>query len=93
MKSESGAVTAEFALVLPTVTAVLAICLGALGIQTDRLRMVEQTVELARSAARGETVSVGTQFASGDLICVKLTKKEAFGIELTDSECARPVGK
>lgn len=54
-RSESGMVTAEFAVALPAVIIVLALALGALAAATDQLRCVDAARVGARAAARGDT--------------------------------------
>ena len=56
--SENGSVTAEFALVLPAAFMVIAISIGALSVQVERMRLVSVTAELARASARGEPEEV-----------------------------------
>ena len=89
---DRGSVTAELAVVLPSVMAILGLALGALGLQVDRLRLVEQTTQDARAAARGEAIDQARVFASGNLLCVRLSRPTPFGFELSDTECARPEG-
>lgn len=53
--SESGSVTAEFAVVLPAVFMIIAIAIGALSLQVERMRLVGLAAELARASGRGES--------------------------------------
>ena len=92
LADDCGSVTAELAVVLPSVMAILGLALGALGLQVDRLRLVDETTQDAPAAARGETVDQAKVFASGNLICVKLSRPTPFGFELSDTECARREG-
>lgn len=54
---EYGMVTAELAIVLPTVILVLALALAALAAATDQLRCVDAARLGARAAARGDAPS------------------------------------
>ena len=92
LANDNGSVTAEFVVVLPTVIAVLGLALGALGLQVDRLRMVELATTAARAAARGEPVHNAQIFPNQGLVCAKLSWPTAFGFQLEDTECARLEG-
>lgn len=48
--------TAELALVIPALVAVLALCLSGLGLAVDQIRAVDAARIAARAAARGEPV-------------------------------------
>jgi len=68
-------VTAEFAVVLPAVVFVLALCLGAMGLALDQVRCVDAARAGARAASRGDSygaVTVVTRRAapSGALVSV-----------------------
>ena len=89
---DDGTVTAEFAVVLPTVIAVLSVAIATLGLQIDRLQLVQLTAEAARAAARSEPVPAAQIYPKGDLVCVRLSRPTAFGFDLTDTECARREG-
>jgi Flp pilus assembly protein TadG len=60
---ERGAVTAELAVVLPSVLLVLAACLGALRLGVEQARMDAAASVVARSIARGDPP--GTAAARG----------------------------
>jgi len=63
--SERGSVTAEFAIVLPTVFLLLGISLGAVAAQFERIKLVSVAAGLARAVARGESESQAREaFAS-----------------------------
>ncbi|PPG16635.1 TadE family protein [Rathayibacter sp. AY1C6] len=51
---EEGSATAELALVLPAVVAVLALCLGSVAASAQYVRLVDAAADAARSAARGD---------------------------------------
>ena len=50
---EEGVITAEFAVALPAVTVVLALCLGAASTGVAQLKVEESARTAARAAARG----------------------------------------
>lgn len=52
---ETGAVTAEFAVALPAVVGVLALCLGAVGAVSTHTILTSVAVDSARVWARGES--------------------------------------
>lgn len=71
-------VTAEFAVVLPAVVLVLALCLGALGLAFDQVRCVDAARAGARAASRGDSNSAVAQVVrraapSGALVSVATT--------------------
>ena len=53
--AEEGVITAEFAVALPAVTVVLALCLGAASTGVAQLKVEESARTAARAAARGES--------------------------------------
>ena len=53
--AEEGVITAEFAVALPAVTVVLALCLGAASTGVAQLKVEESARTAARSAARGDS--------------------------------------
>lgn len=53
--AEEGVITAEFAVALPAVTVVLALCLGAASTGVARLKVEESARTAARAAARGDS--------------------------------------
>lgn len=56
-------VTAELAIVIPALVAVLALCLSGLGLAVDQLRCVDAARIAVRAAARGEPPEVVEQIA------------------------------
>lgn len=83
---DAGSVTAEFAVVLPAVMAVVVLTLGAMGATARQVRLEQGVAQGARLAARGEpdalvgdavTRAVGDARAvleeEGDLVCVSAT--------------------
>jgi len=56
-------VSAELALALPALVAVLALCLTGLGLAVDQIRCVDAARIAARAAARGEPVDAVRELA------------------------------
>lgn len=54
MAGERGSVTAEFAVLVPALLLVLALCLGAVQLVGQQLRLTDAAADAARSAARGD---------------------------------------
>ena len=106
--SEEGSVTAEFALVLPTILLVLLLSLSALTAQAQRLNLVELSAIGARALARGEDQLVLNEIFSNTeglryelvdqnlFICVKLTldwKVFWLGtVPIVEQQCSRKSG-
>ena len=88
---DRGSVTAEFATVVPAVLLVLAICLGALQVVGQQVRLTDAAADAARSLARGDSVGraaglvqQAVQGASmtperrGEFVCVNLSAPSSF---------------
>lgn len=106
--TERGSVAAEFAVVLPAVIVVLALCVGSVAATAQYTRLVDAAADAARSAGRGDadigaavarvdpaaTVATG---AEGVLVCVNvnalLRPLPALGIPVTVHSCALGGGK
>lgn len=95
--TDPGSITAEFAVALPAVIAVLALCLSGVQVAGQQLRLQDAAAAAARAVARGDGTGVAqrlspgstaSQFTDGDLICVGLTAPAAWGITLTARSCA-----
>ncbi|QDO89912.1 pilus assembly protein TadE [Ornithinimicrobium ciconiae] len=56
-------VTAELAIVIPALVAVLALCLSGLGLAVDQMRCVDAARIAVRAAARGEPSGIVEQIA------------------------------
>lgn len=81
---ERGSVTAEFALILPVILAVIAILTGGIILASNRVALVSLSAELARYEARGDADAAAKQRAripahtrvdrydEGSLHCVRL---------------------
>ena len=83
---DEGAAAAEFAVALPAVVLVLAVCVGAVGVTSQQLRLQDAAADAARGLGRGENVGVvadraahaaaGSALTSrraGELVCARLT--------------------
>jgi Flp pilus assembly protein TadG len=53
--NESGTVTAEFALALPSMALVIAVTLSGFGLQIERMKLVAVAASAARALGRGES--------------------------------------
>mgnify|MGYP000901264253 FL=1 len=103
---DRGSVTAEFAVALPAVVLLLALCLTGMQAVGQQLRLADATAHAARSLARGESADVAaaraarevpgasiTQSADGDLTCVTGSAPAALGLTVTASSCALSGGR
>ena len=103
---DRGSVTAEFAVALPAVVFVLALCLTGMQAVGQQLRLADATAHAARSLARGESADVAaaraarevpgasiTQSTDGDLTCVTGSAPAALGLTVTASSCALSGGR
>ena len=70
---ERGVVTAEFAVVLPAVVMILAVSLGSLSAQVERMRLVSVAAGLARAVGRGETEALALARFQPSLVGRKVT--------------------
>lgn len=89
---ERGSVTAEFAVVMPAILAVLALVLGGIMLAGRRIELVSASAELARLEARGDIglaaererrLPRGTNVSrerTGQLLCVNLRAAPGSGI-------------
>ena len=80
--AEHGAVTAEFAVVLPGVTLVLALCLGAVATGAAQVRLEDAARVAARAAARGDAeASIHTAVSQTDRdAAVSSAERKAPGV-------------
>jgi len=100
---DRGSVTAELAVALPAVVAVVALAAGALSCAAVQVRLQDGAADAARLVARGDgdragaAVSVAVAGAShsvaesGDAVCVTAEATAAFGpvsIPLSARSCA-----
>lgn len=106
-KSEVGAITAEFVMVLPVVLMILGISLGAMELQIERLRMVSIAATVSRALARGEPESKVVDLAQGrefelidleNYLCVEVSASLSLAtlpglpFLISNRECARKLG-
>lgn len=67
LSSSRGSVTAEFALLMPSVALIIAVTGGVLGLQVERLKEVSLAASAARALGRGESeVAVRDDLKSAD---------------------------
>ena len=55
---DSGSVTAELVLALPAVVMIVALALGAMSVQLQRMELVSAASTIARAIARGEPIAI-----------------------------------
>lgn len=103
-RDDRGAVTAEFAIVLPAVLAVLALAVAAIVLAAHRVALTSAAAEVARLEARGDDDAARHRLAEagpgtavsrerdGPLHCVTLRSHPASGLlavaEVTARGCA-----
>lgn len=91
LQDDRGGVTAEFAVTLPVTAAVIALCVGSVALAGQQLRLTSAAADLARSEARGETLTsspertlgfpVGiTRTSVNGLHCVHLSATPGGGV-------------
>lgn len=89
---DRGTVTAEFAAVVPAVLLVLALCLGAVQVSGQQVRLTGAAAAAARSLARGDGDATAARIVhrlvgpasmsterQGDFVCVRLRMPAGFG--------------
>jgi hypothetical protein len=74
-REDAGAVTAEFAVVLPAIVLVLAACVGGIRLAGEQVRLQDASATGARALARGDPIpgSGGSSLTTrreADLVCV-----------------------
>jgi hypothetical protein len=106
--SESGTVTAELAIAMPTVALVMAITISGFGLQLERMKFVSVAASAARALGRGETqadvrartgevapeASLEIEFLENH-ICAKVSKTIRLlgqDFEVSESQCSRKMG-
>lgn len=105
-RGDDGSVTAEFAIVMPAIVFVLALCLSALGIAGHQVRVVDAAAMAARTLGRGETTAVASavvarlvpgavlaRLRNGDLECATVSSTVPLGLVLTATSCALGGGR
>lgn len=102
LRDTRGSVTAEFAVTLPAVVAIVALCIGGISLATYQLRLTSAVATIARAEARGENVSDTaailppgssvTRRTVAGMLCVELTARPGVGvlevIRLRSEACA-----
>ena len=91
-EQDSGSVVAEFAVALPAVVLVLGLCLGAVQVASQQVRLTDAAADAARTLARGDAAAVaearvrrlsgGAQMSTstrGEFICVELAAPAGLG--------------
>lgn len=89
---EDGSVTAEFAIIVPAVLLVLALCVGALQTASLQIRVTDAAADAARTLARGDSSSTAqsrvaslvagaslTSAHSGEFVCATVSVRGSFG--------------
>ena len=72
---DSGSVTAELVLALPAVVMIVALALGAMSVQLQRMEMVSAASTIARAIARGEPLEIV------DALVAELGERVGFEIQ------------
>lgn len=101
---ERGSVTAEFAIVLPVVVAVLGLVIASISLASHRISLVSLTAEAARLEARGDTAQARrvleravpgasvSRASKNGLHCVTMRARPAggllHGITISATSCA-----
>ncbi|TPW73475.1 TadE family type IV pilus minor pilin [Schumannella sp. 10F1B-5-1] len=107
LRGDTGGAAVEFAIVLPTVIAALALCLGAVQLAATQLRAQDAAADAARALSRGDEVSLAgrglgdarlARSDSGDLVCATVTARAggaaaALGIAVSARGCALGGGR
>lgn len=107
-RSQQGSVTAEFAIAMPAVMAVVLILLGSFSLQIQKFELTEKAAIAARAFARGESLDLiesalgkHAEFdliEKGELVCAQAQRKvPILGFEnkifaINASHCARRTG-
>lgn len=89
---DTGSVTAEFAMLLPVITVLLAVAVSAVMLATVRLSLTAAASDLARLEARGDAELAGRRLESlggavtversrtDGLLCVTLARQSPIGL-------------
>lgn len=92
LRDDRGAVSAEFAIVLPAVLVVLGLVIGGVMLTAHRVVLVSAAADIARLEARGDHQSASERIATlhlapsiarssrGSLHCVTLTARPGSGL-------------
>ena len=74
-RQDSGSVTAELVLALPAVVMIVAMALGAMSVQLQRMELVSAASTIARAIARGEPIAIV------DALVAELGEQVSFEIQ------------
>lgn len=78
-RDERGTVTAEFALVMPAVLAVLALVIGGIVVATNRLTLASAAADVARLEARGDDALAKARIAgAGSGVAVERERRDGL---------------
>jgi hypothetical protein len=84
LRCESGSVTAEFAVALPSAALVIAVTLSGFGLQIERMKLVEVAATASRALGRGETQK------AVEALVAESAPKSKLAIEVLENHiCAR----
>ena len=82
--SESGTITAELAIAMPSVALVIGITLSGFGLQVERMKYVSVAASAARALGRGETQ------AEVRVLLFETAPEAAFDVEFLENHiCAK----
>ncbi len=92
VRHERGSVSAEFALALPVLVLVLALCLNALAAMGSRIALHDQVADAARAQSRGQSIHPSLKVTWPDgLVCVEGSR--GVGVfAVTATACALRAG-
>lgn len=90
LRSERGAVTAEFVVVIPAVLLILGLAIGAVLLATHRLTLTAAAAEIVRLEARGDSAAAAARLAALSLPH-SVVRSEHQGLHCVTIE-ARPIG-
>lgn len=98
LRTQTGSVTAEFAITLPAVIMVASVLLAGMSAGVQQVKLAQSASLLARASARGEdTAALAKQlhvdfknYFLEDFACVKATVQNVVTLE--EDSCARKLG-
>lgn len=106
LRDDAGSVTAEFAVLVPAVLTVLALCLGAVQSTSLQVRAVDAAADGARSLARGDDAAtaagrvgrvlpgaVMSSAQDGDFVCVTVSATGSAWFPVEARSCAVSGGR
>lgn len=90
LRDERGAVTAEFAITIPAVLAILGLMLGGIYLSSERVALISLAGDVARLEARGDQALAATRIASA--LRAPTIMRESDGRVLCVTAIAAPRG-